>query len=127
EQPVPFCCGILCLLFATSILGGPNPSIAQALLRSRPVNVTVTISPPEAILFASETQVFVATVVGETHRTVTWSVTEADGGTVEPRTLYRTENPGCVSRHRNQRGQPPEASGGNGYGPCLLRPARHLI
>jgi len=87
-QEGAFCRGILSLLFAIAILAGPNSAVAQARLRSKPTNVTVTISPPKATLFAGETQVFVATVVGESDRTVTWFVDEEDGGTVTNWGLY---------------------------------------
>jgi len=88
EEGGPFCCGTLSLLFTLAILAGPNSAVAQARLRSKLTNVTVTISPPKATLFAGEKQAFMATVVGEGDRTVTWSVDEEDGGTVTNWGLY---------------------------------------
>jgi len=88
KRGIPFGRRTLSLLFALAILAGPNSAVAQAHLRSKLTNVTVTISPPKATLFAGETQVFVATVVGESDRTVTWFVDEEDGGTVTNWGLY---------------------------------------
>jgi len=87
KRGIPFCRRTLSLLFPLAILAGPNSAVAQARLRSKLTNVTVTISPPKATLFAGEPQV-VATVVGESDRTVTWFVDEEDGGTVTNWGLY---------------------------------------
>jgi len=51
-------------------------------------NVTVTIIPPKATLFAGETQTFVATVIGIDNNTVNWSFAEEDGGTITDMGLY---------------------------------------
>jgi len=51
-------------------------------------NVTVTIIPPKATLFAGETQTFVATVIGIDNNTVNWSIAEEDGGTITDMGLY---------------------------------------
>ena len=45
-------------------------------------NVTVTIIPEKATLFAGETLTFVATLVGIDNKAVNWSVEEEDGGIV---------------------------------------------
>ncbi len=88
KRAAPFCRGVVFLFFAAAIPVGPNPAVAQALLRPKVVNIAVTISPPKATLFAGETQVFVATVIGGVDKTVTWSVDEEDGGTVTNQGLY---------------------------------------
>jgi hypothetical protein len=87
KRAVPFCFGILFLLFNAAILVGSNSTISQAPRMARMVSITVTISPSEATLFAGQTQVFVARVVGG-DRTVTWSVAEEDGGTITSQGLY---------------------------------------
>lgn len=46
------------------------------------VNVTVTIIPAKATLFAGETQTFIAAVVGVHNNAVNWSVQEEDGGVI---------------------------------------------
>lgn len=86
--------------------------------------------PPKATLFAGETQIFVAKIVGGIDRTVTWSVDEEDGGTITMGRLYRAESSGRLSRHCNQHRQSAEKSVGYRYGACaycdppaaLLRP-----
>jgi hypothetical protein len=88
DKAAPFCCGIFFLLFTAVIPTGQNPAIAQAIPQPKLTRTTVTISPLKATLFASETQIFVATVVGGGDRTVAWSVDEEDGGTVTNQGLY---------------------------------------
>ncbi len=44
--------------------------------------VRVTIAPAKATLFAGETQIFAATVVGIDDKTVIWAVDEEDGGAI---------------------------------------------
>jgi hypothetical protein len=44
--------------------------------------VTVIITPTKVTLFAGETQMFLATLVGTENQTVDWSVEEQDGGVV---------------------------------------------
>jgi hypothetical protein len=85
KKAVPFYFGILFLLFNAAVLVGSDSTISQA---PRRVSITVTISPSKATLFAGQTQVFVATVVGGGDRTVTWSVAEEDGGTITSQGLY---------------------------------------
>ena len=50
--------------------------------------ITITITPAKATLFASETQVFVATVDGIDDKSVTWAVEEVNGGTITAAGLY---------------------------------------
>lgn len=88
NRAIAFCCGVLSLLFALLVLAGPNSAVAQAHPPSKPAKVSVTVSPPKATVFAGETQVFVATVVGESDGTVTWSVDEEEGGRVTSQGLY---------------------------------------
>jgi hypothetical protein len=88
ERAVRFCCGIFFLLFAAAIPAGPNPAVAQALPQPKLTRITVTISPLKATLFAGETQVFVATVLGGADKTVTWSVAEEEGGAVTNQGMY---------------------------------------
>ena len=82
KRTVGFCWGILFLLFAGVVLACPNAALSQLRPQPKPTNLSVTITPRKATLFAGETQVFVATVVGGGDRTVAWSVDEEDGGTV---------------------------------------------
>lgn len=58
--------------------------LGQSELRPLAKNVTVTITPAKATLFAGEMQTFVATVIGVDDKTVTWGVEEEeeDGGTI---------------------------------------------
>jgi len=50
--------------------------------------VTVTVSPNTATLLLGATQSFAATVTGTTNTTVTWSVQESFGGTIDSTGLY---------------------------------------
>lgn len=52
------------------------------------MGVTVTIVPSKVELFAGETQLFVATVVGSDDRAVTWAIQEQGGGTITSSGLY---------------------------------------
>lgn len=88
KRTVGFCWGILVLLFAGVVLACPNAALSQLRPQPKPTNLSVTITPRKATLFAGETQVFVATVVGGGDRTVAWSVDEEDGGTVTNQGLY---------------------------------------
>jgi len=88
ERAVPFCCGLLFLLLAGVVLACENAALSQLRPQPKPMNLSVTITPRKATLFAGETQVFVATVVGGGDRTVAWSVDEEDGGTVTNQGLY---------------------------------------
>ena len=51
-------------------------------------NITVTITPAKATLFAGEVQPFVATVVGIDNHSVNWAVEEEDSGTITSAGLY---------------------------------------
>jgi len=88
KRTVGFCWGILVLLFAGVVLACPDAALSQLRPQPKPTNLSVTITPRKATLFAGETQVFVATVVGGGDRTVAWSVDEEDGGTVTNQGLY---------------------------------------
>jgi uncharacterized protein YjdB len=55
---------------------------------ARLAQVTVTINPAKATLFAGETQAFVATVVGVDDKAVSWAVDEENGGTIRESGLY---------------------------------------
>ena len=114
KRALPFYCGIFFLLFAVAIPTSPNPAVAQVLPQPKLTRITVTISPPKATVFAGETQIFVATVLGGADKTVTWSVAEEDGGTVTnqaciPRRKFRayitSPQPALLTR-RNRRWQP---------------------
>ena len=48
----------------------------------RPAHVSVMITPAKATLFASETQTFVAKVLGIDDKNVRWSVDEENGGII---------------------------------------------
>ncbi len=78
------CCAILVL--AAVIPADPEPA-AVACGSPNPARIVVTIIPPKATLYASETQFFLAKVVG-CDPTVNWSVDEEDGGTITEEGLY---------------------------------------
>jgi DNA-binding beta-propeller fold protein YncE len=61
-----------------------SPSLAVVT----PPPVTVTVSPPTASVFATQTQPFSAKVMGTTNTSVTWSVDESTGGTISTGGLY---------------------------------------
>ena len=88
KRTVGFCWGILFLLFVGVVLACPNAALSQLRPQPKLTRITVTISPPKTTLFAGETQVFVATVLGGANKTVTWSVDEEDGGAVTNQGLY---------------------------------------
>ncbi|MBI4911359.1 MAG: IPT/TIG domain-containing protein [Acidobacteria bacterium] len=50
--------------------------------------IAVSVAPATASLLTGGTQPFTATVTGTANQAVTWSVTEAGGGTVSPAGLY---------------------------------------
>ncbi len=88
KRTVGFCWGILFLLFAGVVLACPNAALSQLRPQPKLTRISVTITPRKATLFAGETQVFVARVLGGANKTVTWSVDEEDGGTVTNQGLY---------------------------------------
>jgi len=52
------------------------------------VPVAVSVAPPAASLFASQTQQFTATVTGATNTSVTWSIGPTDPGSISGTGLY---------------------------------------
>ncbi len=88
KRAVGFCRGILFLLFASVVLACPNAALSQLRPQPKATNLSVTITPRKVTLFAGETQVFVATVLGGADKTVTWSVDDEDGGSVTNQALY---------------------------------------
>ncbi|WP_224247838.1 Ig-like domain-containing protein [Hyalangium gracile] len=63
---------------------------ATATVTVEPVQtiIVVSVSPSTANLLTGETRTFTATVTGTTNTAVSWSVTEAGGGTVSASGLY---------------------------------------
>lgn len=88
RRTVGFYWKILFVFFAGVVLACPNAALSQLPPQPKPANLSVDITPREATLFAGETQVFVATVLGGVDETVTWSVDEENGGTVTNQGLY---------------------------------------
>jgi hypothetical protein len=56
------------------------------------VLVVVTVQPVTPTVTIGDTLPFTATVVGSTNTTVTWSVQEANGGTITPAGVYTASN-----------------------------------
>jgi len=75
------------LVFAGIVLVCSDLLLGQANVRPL-ADITVTITPAKATLFAGETGTFLATVVGINNKAVTWSVAEEDGGTITDMGLY---------------------------------------
>jgi uncharacterized protein YjdB len=72
---------MLPLLFAGIVLASADLLLGQA--SPRPLaNITVTITPAKATLFAGEVLPFVATVVGIDDQTVNWTVEDETSGTI---------------------------------------------
>jgi hypothetical protein len=67
----------------TASLDGVNQTATLAMLL-----VSVTIAPPQVTLFMSAQQHFSATVTGAPDTSVTWSVLESAGGTIDANGLY---------------------------------------
>jgi len=78
---------LLPLLFVGIVLACAHLLYGQASVRPL-ANVTITIAPAKATLFAGEMQTFVATVVGIRDKTVNWAVEEENGGTITDSGLY---------------------------------------
>jgi len=78
---------MLPLLFVGIVLACAHLLYGQASVRPL-ANVTITIAPAKATLFAGEMQAFVATVVGIRDKTVNWAVEEENGGTITDSGLY---------------------------------------
>ncbi len=70
---------------------GGNQSFVPPLLPPPPEQpvISVTVSPPQADVLLHQTLQFTASVTGTTNQGVTWSVREADGGSVTPSGLYQ--------------------------------------
>jgi hypothetical protein len=67
---------------ATSLKKGGTTSVVRVRKGGAAQTVTVSLGPATATLDACKGQVLVATVTGASDTRVTWSVTEAGGGTV---------------------------------------------
>ncbi len=67
-------------------LGSVNSSAAS--LTVNPASVQIGVSPSVATLNMGATQAFSATVTGSANTAVTWSVVEADGGSITPAGVY---------------------------------------
>jgi len=65
---------------ANSVADGTKKGTATVTVTAQPV--TIAISPTTATLDACKGQVFTATVTNTTNTAVTWTITEAGGGTV---------------------------------------------
>ncbi len=61
---------------------------SAASLTVNPASVQIGVSPPMATLNMGATQAFSATVTGTPNTAVTWSVVEADGGSITPAGVY---------------------------------------
>lgn len=69
--------------------------------------VRVTITPGKATLFAGETQIFAATVVGIDNKTVIWAVDDENGETITELGQYTAPKiPGIYHITATSRGQP---------------------
>ena len=72
---------MLPLLFAGIVLACADLLLGQA--SPRPLaNITLTITPAKATLFAGEMLPFVATVVGIDDQTVNWTVEDENSGSI---------------------------------------------
>ena len=78
---------MLPLVFAGIVLTYADLLLAPASLRSS-ANITVTITPAKATLFANEVQTFVTIVEGIDDKSVNWAVEEEDGGTITDSGVY---------------------------------------
>jgi hypothetical protein len=78
---------MLPVVFVGTMLTCANLVLGQAKVRAL-ANVTVTITPVKATLFAGEMQTFVTRVVGIGDKSVSWAVEEEDGGTITDSGLY---------------------------------------
>jgi chitinase len=78
---------MLPLLFVGIVLTCSDLLLGQASVQVLP-NITVTITPAKATLFAGETQTFVAIVVGVDDQSVNWAVEEEDSGAITAMGLY---------------------------------------
>ncbi|MEO3713853.1 immunoglobulin domain-containing protein [Roseateles flavus] len=63
-------------------------SSSAASLTVNPAAVQISLSPANVTLNMGATQAFSATVTGSSNKTVTWSVVEADGGSISSSGLY---------------------------------------
>ncbi len=63
-------------------------SSSAASLTVNPAVVQISLSPANVTLNMGATQAFSATVTGSSNKTVTWSVVEADGGSISSSGLY---------------------------------------
>ncbi|MBS2021080.1 MAG: Ig-like domain-containing protein [Deltaproteobacteria bacterium] len=72
---------------ATSVADASKSATATVSVSAAPV-VSVSISPTNATLLLNGTQQFTATVSGTSNHAVTWSVTEAQSGTISAAGLY---------------------------------------
>ena len=114
---------MLPLLFAGIVLTCADLLLGQTSIRPS-ANITVTITPAKATLFAGEMQPFVATVVGIDGQSVNWAVEEEeDSGTITPAGLYTAPKiQGVYHITATSRARPQTKAVAN-HCPRLLRPA----
>lgn len=93
---------MLRLLFVGIVLACAELLLGQGSVQPL-ANISVTITPARATLFAGERQIFVATVVGIDDHSVNWAFEEEDSGTItDMGPVYCTKNRGRISHYRNQ-------------------------
>ncbi|SEU33994.1 LamG-like jellyroll fold domain-containing protein [Stigmatella erecta] len=73
---------------ATSVAAPDKKATATVVVEPELVPVSVSITPDEVDLRTGGTQTFTATVTGTANTAVSWSVTEAGGGTIDASGLY---------------------------------------
>ncbi len=78
--------------------GGSTPSPAPTPL-SPPSLISVTVTPNSVTVLRDATQAFTAKVSGTTNTTVTWSVEESYGGTIDSAGLYTPPQNGAGTFH----------------------------
>jgi hypothetical protein len=88
------------LVFALGLLNacGSRSTILPPPVPPLPL-VIVTVSPSTATVFRDATQTFTATVTGTNNSTVTWSVTESSGGTIDSAGVYAPPPNGSGTFH----------------------------